>query len=120
MNKSILLVEDDQNISFAISLLLQEEGYSVYQAENGIAALDHLKKHGTPHLILLDMIMPGMDGWQFAKEFTKLYDSQVPILVMSAAGDVEQRAKDIGANGWIGKPFALDDLLAQIRKHELS
>lgn len=120
MNKAILVVEDDPNISFAIGLLLEDEGYSVYRAENGSAALDQLKQHGTPQLILLDMIMPVMDGWQFAKEFAKLYDSKAPILVMSAAADVEQRAKDIGASGWIGKPFTLDDLLKQIRKHELS
>jgi CheY-like chemotaxis protein len=115
--KSILVVEDDKNILFAVSTLLEGEGYRVFGAENGFAALESIEKNGLPNLILLDMIMPGMDGWRFASEFMAKYDHKTPIIVMTAAADAKQRAKNIGANGWIGKPFVLDELLGLIKKH---
>ncbi|MGK5086203.1 response regulator transcription factor [Bdellovibrionota bacterium FG-2] len=118
MSKTILIVEDDKNILFAASALLEGEGYTVVCAENGEMALDLLKEQGMPHLILLDMIMPVMNGWEFAKEFQVKYGTQAPIVVMTAAADAQSRAKDIGAIGWIGKPFILDELLALIKKCE--
>ncbi|MFA6238046.1 MAG: response regulator [Bacteriovorax sp.] len=117
MSKKILIVEDDQDILFALSSLLEDEGYTVQTAENGLVALELLKKSGLPQLILLDMIMPVMTGWQFALEFNAMYDHQCPIIVMTAAADAEQRAKDIGAAGWIGKPFALDKLFKMINEN---
>jgi DNA-binding response OmpR family regulator len=116
--KTILVVEDDQDISFTIKVFLETEGYTVLLAENGQAALDLIKKYGMPHLILLDMKMPIMNGWQFALEFINKHDHKTSIVVMTAAEDAEQRAKDISAIGWIGKPFALDDLLEKVRKYE--
>ncbi len=115
--KTILIVEDDPDILFALSSLLEDEGYTVQVAENGVVALELLKKYGLPHLILLDMIMPVMNGWQFAAEFTAQYDHLCPIIVMTAAADAQQRAKDVGAIGWIGKPFVLEKLLGMIREY---
>jgi CheY-like chemotaxis protein len=86
-------------------------------AENGIIALELLKKQGLPDLILLDMIMPEMNGWQFANEFAAKYDHLCPIIVMTAAADAQQRAKDINASGWIEKPFDLNKLLLVIKQH---
>lgn len=115
-SKTILVVEDDDSILFALSTLLEGEGYNVQTAQNGLEALESLKRHHRPHLILLDMIMPIMDGWQFTVEYRKTFQYQSPIVVMTAAADAEQRARDIGAVEWIGKPFALDDFLSVIAR----
>lgn len=116
--KSILIVEDDKDLSLFLSVFLEDEGYVVRVAENGLVALELLKKHSLPHLILLDMMMPVMNGRQFAIEFTAKFDHLSPIVVMTAAADAQQRAKEISAIGWIEKPFNLDKLLVLIKKHE--
>lgn len=117
MNKKILIVEDDQDILFALSILLEDEGYTVQGAANGLIALESLRNHALPDLILLDMIMPVMNGWQFASEFRALYDHQCPIIVMTASVDAQQRACDVGAVGWIAKPFVIERLFELISDH---
>jgi len=77
-----------------------------------------LDTSGMPHLILLDMKMPIMNGWQFAIEYLDKHDHESPIVVMTAAADAEQRANDIHAIGWIAKPFDLDMLLGKVKKYE--
>lgn len=116
--KFILIVEDDETISSTIRAFLESEGYAILTAVNGAEALDQLKNKSMPHLILLDMKMPVMNGWQFALEFLNRHDHKSPIVVMTAAADAEQRAKDIHAIGWVGKPFLLDELLRTIKKFE--
>lgn len=115
--KKILIVEDDLDISFALSSFLEFEGHKVDVAENGLIALDLLGKHGVPDLILLDMKMPVMNGWEFASEFNAKYDSLCPIVVMTAAADAKRRAEDINAVGYIEKPFAFDRLRDVIKKY---
>jgi CheY-like chemotaxis protein len=114
--KSVLVVEDDEDILEMVSSILQLEGYIARGAKNGYEALKKVKKHGLPDLILLDMMMPVMDGWKFAAEFNAEYDHQAPIVVMTAAGDAKQRAEDIQANGVLPKPFTIDLLLSVIEK----
>jgi CheY-like chemotaxis protein len=116
-SKTIFVVEDSPDISFVLSELLESEGFKVQVAENGVVALELLQKYGVPDLILLDMIMPKMNGWEFAKEFTEKYDHLCPIIAMTAAADAKQRAKDINAVDFIEKPFDFDKLLATINKH---
>ncbi len=116
-SKTIFVIEDDPGISFVLSELLEGEGFKVQVAENGVVALELLQKHGVPSLILLDMIMPKMNGWEFAKEFTEKYDHLCPIIAMTAAADAKQRAKDINAVDLIEKPFDFDQFLATIKKH---
>ena len=115
--KTIFVIEDDPGISFVLAELLEGEGFKVQVAENGVVALELLRKHGVPSLILLDMIMPKMNGWEFAKEFTEKYDHLCPIIAMTAAADAKQRAKDINAVDLIEKPFDFDKFLATIKKH---
>ena len=67
-----------------------------------------------PDLILLDMKMPVMNGWVFAKEYHRRYDKGAPIIVVTAADDARQRAIETGAVGWISKPFDADDLLRAV------
>jgi DNA-binding response OmpR family regulator len=116
--KTILVVEDEADILMGIKEFLQDEGFKVLTAQNGMEAMKKLKNNEMPNLILLDMKMPVMDGWKFAEEFHKIFDNLSPILVVTAAADAKQRALDIGASGWIEKPFQLDELLKKIN-HEL-
>jgi CheY-like chemotaxis protein len=116
--KSILIIEDDEDILLALKTFLEVEGYFVKTAENGFEAMELLKDGVMPNLILLDMKMPVMNGWQFAIEFLAKHDHLSPIVVMTAAADASQRAQDINAIGWVAKPFELDDLLKVVRKYE--
>ncbi len=116
--KTILVIEDDQEILLTVKEFLELEGYNAQTAMNGFEALELLKTGAIPNLILLDMKMPIMNGWQFALEFLDKHDHCAPIVVMTAAADSEQRAKEISAIGWIGKPFDLNQLLELIKKHE--
>ena len=116
-SKTIFVVEDDPEISFVLSELLEAEGFKVQVAENGVVALELVQKYGVPNLILLDMIMPKMNGWEFAKEFAANYDHLCPIIAMTAAADAKQRAKDINAADLIEKPFDFDKFLETIKKH---
>lgn len=113
--KTILILEDEKDILQTLSELLKTEGYEVQTAQNGKEALAFLKTSSMPDLILLDMKMPVMNGWDFTKEFYRLYDHRSPLLIMTAAADAEQRAKEVNASGFIGKPFDLEDLLTKIK-----
>jgi CheY-like chemotaxis protein len=116
---NILVVEDDENIRFTVELLLQTEGYHVAAANNGQEALTYLETHPQPSLILLDMTMPVMDGWTFANHLHSQYGHSIPVLVMTAASNAEQRAKDIQAEGWVSKPFSIENLLSAVKTHVL-
>lgn len=117
-SKTILLVEDDKEIQFVLSEYLSEEGYKVLVADNGLVGLELIQEQGMPNIILLDMMMPVMNGNQFGLEFMASYNNLCPILVMSAAMDVEQRAKEIEAVAYIVKPFLIDKILEMVKMHE--
>ena len=115
--KKILIVEDDPDIRSVLSMVIEADGYSVVTANNGLEALETIQKDGLPQLILLDMKMPIMDGWQFAEAFYKLHGHAVPLVVMTAAADAAKRASDISANGWLEKPFDLSNLQTALQKY---
>lgn len=117
-SKSVLVIEDDAEILLSLKAFLELMDYKVLAAENGLAALELLRTSELPKLILLDMKMPIMDGWEFADKFRNTYGRQVPILVMTAAADAEQRARDIQAAGWVSKPFDLDMFLEKVKQYE--
>jgi DNA-binding response OmpR family regulator len=115
MGASVLLVEDEADIRMGLELFLSSEGFAVQAARNGLEALRWLEAGGIPDLILLDMKMPVMNGWEFAEAYRKGARASAPILVMTAAADAEARAAEVGAQGWVGKPFELEELLASVR-----
>lgn len=115
--QTILVIEDEEDILHSIKEFLQSEGYNVLIATNGLEALNLLNKLSMPNLIILDMKMPIMNGWIFAKEFHEKFTKRAPIVVLTAAGDAEQRAKDIQAVGFIAKPFDLEDLLLVVKQY---
>jgi CheY-like chemotaxis protein len=117
--KSVLIVEDDADIRDALARILESEGFSVGMAENGAAALERLRSPGEvmPRLILLDLMMPVMDGWQFRAEQRKdARMASIPVVVLSAHGGVQQQATAIEAAHYLKKPIDLDVLLDTVRK----
>jgi CheY-like chemotaxis protein len=114
--RTILVIDDDIAIRTAVSWALEDVGYDVTLAEHGRAALDHVTRR-SPDLVLLDMRMPVMDGWEFARQYRALPSRAAPIVVMTAAQDVAERASQITATDYIAKPFVVDDLLAVVGKY---
>jgi CheY-like chemotaxis protein len=112
----ILVVEDDDNIRELVDLVLSGAGYEVHTASDGAAALQVV---GTtpPDLVLLDMRMPVMDGWEFARRYRARPEPPAPIVVLTAARDAAQRAQEIHATGYLGKPFNVQELLTLVGLH---
>jgi len=110
----ILVVEDDAAILSSIVDILEFEGYSVETASDGAEGLAQLERV-TPTLVILDMRMPVLNGWDFAR-IVKERGIDVPILVMTAAQDASRWAQEIGAEGSIAKPFHILDLLSSVER----
>ena len=109
-DRLVLVVDDDVALLGMVEMIMQGEGYRVTTALEGQEALAKVMQE-MPDVILLDMKMPGMDGWEFAREFRTRYDRRAPIVVLTAAEDARKRAEEIGAEGYLGKPFDIDDLV---------
>jgi CheY-like chemotaxis protein len=108
--RTVLVVEDDDDLRETIALTLQLNGYDVREAANGKLALASVEEQ-LPDVILLDMRMPVMNGWEFADRLHERHGHQVPIILISAAADVEACARKIRAEAWLEKPFGLDGLI---------
>ena len=113
-NDSILVIDDDPAILSTVSDILQYEGYAVATATNGVEALRYIERVH-PALILLDMRMPVLDGGGFARALRER-GITLPIVVMTAAQDARRWAQEIGATGYLAKPFELADLLDTIER----
>jgi DNA-binding response OmpR family regulator len=109
-SQGLLVVEDDPDLSGLLQLVLADAGYSVRVAGNGAAALA-LVAEEMPRLILLDMRMPVMNGWEFAREFRARHGRAARLVVVTAAENARLRAQEIDADGWVEKPFDLDVVL---------
>jgi two-component system, chemotaxis family, chemotaxis protein CheY len=105
----ILVVDDDEGMRETIAEMLEIEGYPVVTAANGAEALEAIDR-ARPSLVLLDMRMPVLDGWGFARKL-KERRIKVPILVMTATQDAQQWAEQVGAQGFLPKPFEFQDLV---------
>lgn len=112
----VLVVDDDSSIRSFVSQALGDEGYEVRQAANGAEALDALAR-SRPDLILLDVRMPGVDGWQVLDELRSAAGPQTPVVVMTASYTGQDRALQSGAQGYLAKPFELNDLLECVDLH---
>ena len=115
MSGSVLVVEDDQDLSALLELVLADAGYAVRVAGDGLAALRRVEE-AMPGVILLDMRMPVMNGWEFAREFRARYGRACPVVVVTAAENARLRAEEIGADGWLAKPFDLDAVLDMVER----
>jgi two-component system chemotaxis response regulator CheY len=106
-------VDDDPSIVAVVAEILTSEGHEVISAENGAEALT---KADGESLVLLDMRMPVLDGWGFARRF-RAAGKRAPIVVMTAAENARRWAEEIGADGYIAKPFEIDALIEAVEKH---
>ena len=110
---SILVCDDDKEIVEAIEIYLTQEGYQVLKAYDGMQALKMLETE-TVHLLILDVMMPKMDGWEVCREIRK--NSKVPIIMLTARGDErdELLGFDLGVDEYISKPFSPKILVARV------
>lgn len=109
MQHDILVIDDDPAILMTVAEILHDEGYVVRKAGNGLEGLAALEQQ-LPALILLDMRMPVLDGWGFVRALRER-GLEVPLVVMTAAQDTRRWAHEVGATGFLAKPFDLMDLL---------
>ena len=110
----ILLVDDDPNIRQLVNLYLQKEGFEVEMADRGDEALKRFRE-SPPNLILLDVMLPGMDGWQVCREVRKI--SNIPIIMLTAKDETFDKVLglELGADDYIVKPFDMKELVARIK-----
>jgi two-component system response regulator (stage 0 sporulation protein F) len=116
----ILVVEDDAVIRGLLSEVLRDDGYEVSEAANGAEALAYLTGH-TPDLIVLDLMMPVMDGWTFVEECRRAdFCGEVPIVITSASHDLPitaERLRSFGVRTCLAKPFDVDGLVALVERY---
>jgi two-component system, chemotaxis family, chemotaxis protein CheY len=114
----LLLVEDDPDIRETLAEVFAEEGYEVSVAANGREALDQLRRRPPlPEIILLDLMMPLMDGWQFHTEQQKVSElAAIPVIVLSADGSAGDKARRIHAAGSLRKPLDVAVLLDMVER----
>lgn len=116
MSGTVLVVDDDPGLQEALEAILQLEGYQVATARDGLDALEQLD-NALPSLILLDLMMPRMDGFTFARELERRgLRQQVPIIVLTADGRAQQKAAQVGADGALAKPFDIVALLDEVAR----
>jgi len=109
----VLVVEDDPDLAALEADVLKLRGHEVDVASNGREALEAVGR-ARPDLILLDIKMPVMNGREFADEYRRREPTTAPIMVVTAADDAQRRAAEVGASGWIAKPFDPDVLLEKV------
>ena len=112
-DRLVLVVDDDPDILQTLALCLSTEGYRVLMAANGQEALDVLQRE-RPACILLDLMMPVMDGWQFVAEMEGRKLRRSPLLILSADRAVQGHAARLRADAYLAKPFDLDELLGKV------
>lgn len=115
--RGVLVVEDDPDIQSTLATALQMAGYTVTLAGDGAEAMRHMHA-ALPCLVLLDLVMPVMNGWEFrtAQQQDPTL-AAVPVVVISAGGRVRQKAATLGAAGFLKKPIDLDALLDVVQRH---
>lgn len=115
MRQHILVVDDDEKITSLLRRSLAFEGYEVATANNGLEGLKQMLS-SDPDLLVLDVMMPQVDGWEVCRRVRE-GGSSVPILMLTAKDDIQDRVRglDLGADDYLVKPFALEELLARVR-----
>ncbi len=115
MNKTkLLVIDDDINICELIRLYMEKEGYEIYTAYNGQKAVEMFREC-TPNLVVLDIMLPVMDGWQVCREIRKV--SNIPIIMLTAKGETFDKVLglELGADDYIVKPFDPKELVARVK-----
>ena len=110
----ILLIEDEEDVVVLLRFRFEQEGYEVLSAANGVEGLRILQQEH-PHLVLLDVMMPRMNGWETCKRIRQYSD--VPIIMLTALGQEADKVRglEMGADDFVTKPFSLAELIARVR-----
>lgn len=117
-NLPILVVDDDQAMRLMLETVLLDEGYSVILARNGKEGLE-LAARQRPALVLLDLMMPVMDGWQFLEAIKQMPEfADLPVVLLSASRQIASTARDNPVKAYLPKPFELVKLLAYIDQYK--
>ena len=117
MAKQILIIEDDHSIRELLVELLESEGYEVASAINGLEGLKYLETHSNPNLILMDLMMPVMDGYAFRTEqMNHPKWSAIPVVVMSAEANAREKLKNFGITAFLSKPVELETILKTVEQ----
>jgi CheY-like chemotaxis protein len=118
---SILIIEDDEGVGPSIAHLLRDEGYEVAVAANGRVALDRLKRDPLPSLILLDLMMPEMDGIEFrVRQLADPRLASIPVILLSARPDVALQAKQLLVDDCLPKPMNFEELLHVVQNRAIT
>jgi CheY-like chemotaxis protein len=118
---SVLIIEDDDGVAESLAAILREEGYVVESATNGAEALRRLRERPLPTLILLDLMMPVVDGIDFRRR--QLADpelSKIPIIIISARPDVAEQAQTLHADAFLQKPMSFEELLHVVQNRAVT
>jgi CheY-like chemotaxis protein len=117
-SERVLIVEDNEDILESLSEILRMRGYTVARAFNGQEALEHLFHAKPPAVILLDLMMPVMDGEQFLDVKARIPGlAAIPVVLISAAGDLPGKAAELGVSDYLAKPIDAKRLLAIVERH---
>ncbi len=113
-NNTILMIDDDKNICRIVTLYLEKEGFKVEAVNNGTEGLKRFREL-PPAMVLLDVMLPGMDGWQICREIRE--ESEVPIIMLTAKGEVFDKilGLELGADDYLAKPFDTKELVARVK-----
>ena len=113
LEQTVLVVDDEPQVVWMLQFSLEAEGYRTYAARDGRTAIDEVKEHH-PAMMLLDIMMPVMDGWSVLEQIQELPETERPrVVIVSARSSLRDRAKaaELGADAFVAKPFNVDDLL---------
>jgi CheY-like chemotaxis protein len=113
---SVMVVDDDEDIREIVKLSLEAAGYQVTTAVDGIEAWQRLTASALPSLILVDLMMPRMDGEEFIKALRASPQASIPVIIMSGYTAATQKAEELRANGYLTKPVELDELVGIVRR----
>src|SRR5688500_2948353 len=114
-HRRVLVIDDDDELAEVLRQALRESGYAVATVRHGAAALDLIGQI-QPDLILLDLRMPIMDGWSFVTQYRRSGRSNGRIVLVSGHPDVREISQRLGADGYVGKPFELTQLLSTVEQ----
>jgi DNA-binding response OmpR family regulator len=117
---SVLVVDDEPQVVWVLQFSLEAEGYTTFAARDGVQAINAIAEHH-PQLMVLDIMMPTMDGWSVLEEMMRLPREERPrVIVVSALSNLRDRAKaaEMGADAFMPKPFNVDDLLGVLHTLE--
>ena len=114
---TILVIDDDADIRELIKILLESDGYDVNIASDGVEALEQLRSGPLPGLIILDLMMPRIDGEEFMKQIRQARYGHIPVVVMSGYNSAQKQARELDADSCLMKPIEVEELFNTVKQY---